>query len=173
MNSTAEVATWDCASVANPNPQDPSDNCVLWRTSYTGFNDWDGDGLNNWVDMDDDNDGILDWLDIDPDCDLDNDADLHELNGSMFRDDGANDIDTDVDGDGLQNDEDWDDDNDGINDFFDPDDGNCGVVDIDNTDNFWGNSWPQGDGDAIDGSEDGDAYAVSYTHLTLPTKRIV
>ena len=128
MNSTAEVATWDCASVANPNPQDPSDNCVLWRTSYTGFNDWDGDGLNNWVDMDDDNDGILDWLDIDPDCDLDNDADLHELNGSMFRDDGANDIDTDVDGDGLQNDEDWDDDNDGINDFFDPDDGNCGVA---------------------------------------------
>ncbi len=169
MNSTAEVATWDCASVANPNPQDPSDNCVLWRTSYTGFNDWDGDGLNNWVDMDDDNDGILDWLDIDPDCDLDNDADLHELNGSMFRDDGANDIDTDVDGDGLQNDEDWDDDNDGINDFFDPDDGNCGVVDIDNTDNFWGNSWPQGDGDAIDGSEDGDAYVAVpnyYWNLT-------
>ena len=154
MNSTAEVAAWDCASVANPNPQDPSDNCVLWRTSYTGFNDWDGDGLNNWVDMDDDNDGILDWLDIDPDCDLDNDADLHELNGSMFRDDGANDIDTDVDGDGLQNDEDWDDDNDGINDFFDPDDGNCGVVDTDSTDNFFGNSWPQSDGDAIDGSED-------------------
>ncbi|MGB0791532.1 MAG: hypothetical protein ACPGQG_03300, partial [Candidatus Thalassarchaeaceae archaeon] len=169
MNSSAEVATWDCASVANPNPQDPSDNCVLWRTSYTGFNDWDGDGLNNWVDMDDDNDGILDWLDIDPDCDLDNDADLHELNGSMFRDDGANDIDTDVDGDGLQNDEDWDDDNDGINDFFDPDDGNCGVVDIDNTDNFWGNSWPQGDGDAIDGSEDGDAYVAVpnyYWNLT-------
>ena len=159
MNSTAEVATWDCASVANPNPQDPSDNCVLWRTSYTGFNDWDGDGLNNWVDMDDDNDGILDWLDIDPDCDLDNDADLHELNGSMFRDDGANDIDTDVDGDGLQNDEDWDDDNDGINDFFDPDDGNCGVVDTDSTDNFFGNSWPQRDGDAIDGSEDSPAYA--------------
>ena len=37
-----------------PESQDPSDNCVLWRTSYTGFNDWDGDGLNNWVDMDDD-----------------------------------------------------------------------------------------------------------------------
>ena len=87
----------------------------------------------------------------------------------MFRDDGANDIDTDVDGDGLQNDEDWDDDNDGINDFFDPDDGNCGVVDIDNTDNFWGNSWPQGDGDAIDGSEDGDAYVAVpnyYWNLT-------
>jgi len=169
LNSSAEVATWDCASVSNPNPQNPSDKCVLWRTSYTGFNDWDGDGLNNWVDIDDDGDGILDWLDIDPDCDLDNDADLHELNGSMYRDDGANDIDTDVDGDGLANDEDWDDDNDGINDFYDPDDGNCGVVDTDNTDNFWGNSWPQNDGDAIDGSEDGDAYAAVphyYWNLT-------
>ena len=83
------------------------------------------------------------WLDIDPDYDLDNDADLHKLNGSKYRDDGANDIDTDVDGDGLANDEDWDDDNDGINDFYDPDDGNCGIVDTDNTDNFWGNSWPR------------------------------
>ena len=158
LNATSEVVTWDCASVENPNPQDPSINCVLWRTSYTGFNDWDGDGVNNWVDVDDDNDGILDWMDIDPDCDLDNDADLHELNGSMFRDDGPNDIDTDVDGDGLANDEDWDDDNDGINDYYDPDDGNCGVVDVDNTDQFYGNSWPQGDGDAIDGTEDGAAY---------------
>ena len=90
LNATSEVVTWDCASVENPNPQDPSIDCVLWRTSYTGFNDWDGDGVNNWVDVDDDNDGILDWMDIDPDCDLDNDADLHELNGSMFRDDGPN-----------------------------------------------------------------------------------
>jgi len=169
LNSSAEVATWDCASVSNPNPQNPSDKCVLWRTSYTGFNDWDGDGLNNWVDVDDDGDGILDWLDIDPDCDLDNDADLHELNGSMYRDDGANDIDTDVDGDGLANDEDWDDDNDGINDYYDPDDGNCGVVDTDNTDNFWGNSWPQGDGDSIDGTEDSGIYAALphyYWNLT-------
>ena len=53
-------------------------------------------------------------LDIDANCDLDDDADLHNLNGSMFRDDGANDIDTDIDGDGLSNDLDWDDDNDGI-----------------------------------------------------------
>ncbi len=163
LNDTAEVVTWDCASVENPNPQDPSDNCVLWRTSYTGFNDWDGDGVNNWVDVDDDNDGILDWLDIDPDCDLDNDAALHELNGSMYRDDGPNDIDTDIDGDGLPNDEDWDDDNDGINDYYDPDDGNCGIVDADNTDQFYGNSWPQGDGDAIDGSDDGDTY-VGFDH---------
>ena len=160
LNDSSEVVTWDCPSVLNPNPQNPSDNCILWRTSYTGFNDWDGDGLNNWIDVDDDNDGILDWLDIDPDCDLDNDADLHELNGSMYRDDGPNDIDTDVDGDGLQNDEDWDDDNDGINDYYDPDDGNCGLVDVDNTDMFYGNSWPQDDGEAIDGSEDGNAYSA-------------
>ena len=159
LNSTLEVSSWDCATLENPNPQNPSDNCLLWRKSYTGFNDWDGDGVNNWVDVDDDNDGILDWMDIDPDCDLDNDGYLHELNGSMFRDDGPNDIDTDVDGDGLPNDQDWDDDNDGISDFYDPDDGNCGVVDIDNTDGFWGNSWPQSDGDAIDGSEDSDVYA--------------
>jgi len=164
LNDTAEVVTWDCPSVLNPNPQNPSDNCVLWRTSYTGFNDWDGDGINNWVDVDDDNDGILDWMDIDPDCDLDNDADLHELNGSMYRDDGPNDIDTDVDGDGLQNDEDWDDDNDGINDYYDPDDGNCGLVDIDSTDQFYSNQagvpWPQNDGDAIDGSDDSNAYSA-------------
>ena len=48
-----------------------------------------------------DNDGILDWLDIDPNCDLDDDNDLHLLNGSRFRDDGPNSIDTDIDGDGL------------------------------------------------------------------------
>ena len=170
LNSTAEVATWDCPSLDNPNPSDPSDNCFLWRKSYTGFNDWDGDGINNWVDVDDDNDGILDWLDIDPDCDLDNDADLHELNGSRYRDDGTNDLDTDVDGDGLQNDEDWDDDNDGINDYYDPDDGNCGFVDSDNTDPFNGGwNYPQDDGEAIDGSEDGSQLRpypndVAYTY---------
>ena len=158
LNQTSEVDTWDCPSLSNPNPQSPSPNCMLWRMSYTGSNDWDGDGINNWVDVDDDNDGILDWMDIDPDCDFDNDAGLHLLNGSKYRDDGPNDIDTDIDGDGLQNDEDWDDDNDGIADIYDPDDGNCGVVDIDITDQFYGNSWPQGDDDPIDGSADSQFY---------------
>ena len=123
---TSTVDTWDCPSLANPNPSNPDDNCYLMRKSYTGFNDWDGDGINNWDDIDDDNDGIFDWLDIDDNCDLDDDNDLHLLNGSKYRDDGPNDIDTDVDGDGLPNDEDWDDDNDGISDYYDPDDGNCG-----------------------------------------------
>ena len=101
LNDSAEVASWDCATLENPNPQNPSDNCILWRTSYTGFNDWDGDGVNNWVDVDDDNDGILDWLDIDPDCDLDNDAYLQNLmvlcSGMM----GLT-ISTRTDGDGLR-----------------------------------------------------------------------
>ena len=63
------------------------------------------------------------------------------LNGSRFRDDGPNDIDTDIDGDGLPNDEDWDDDNDGIPDYYDPDDGNCGIVDNDNSDQFSTFEW--------------------------------
>ena len=48
----------------------------------------------------------------------------------LYRDDGPNDVDSDIDGDGLSNDIDWDDDNDGLNDLYDPDDGNCGLVDM-------------------------------------------
>ena len=126
---TDQVESWNCPSLQNPNPQNFDMNCTVARKSYTGNNDWDNDGLNNWEDVDDDNDGVLDWLDIDPNCDLDDDNDLHLFNGSRFRDDGPNDIDTDIDGDGLPNDQDWDDDNDGIPDLYDPDDGNCGIVD--------------------------------------------
>ena len=134
--------------------------CIRDR-SYTGNNDWDGDGINNWEDVDDDNDGILDWLDIDDNCDLDDDNDLHMLNGSLFRDDGPNSIDTDIDGDGLSNDFDWDDDNDGISDYYDPDDGNCGIVDSDQTDTFSGwSSYAHSDGDPIDGSDDGALYSA-------------
>ena len=166
MNSTwADVQGWNCPSVDNPNPVNPHENCVLMRKSYTGNNDWDGDGINNWEDVDDDNDGILDWLDIDPNCDLDDDNDLHLLNGSMYRDDGPNSLDTDIDGDGLPNDYDWDDDNDGIPDFYDPDDGNCGIVDSDNTDPFNSQYYSHSDGDAIDGSDDGDIYAHDIAHF--------
>ena len=56
-------------------------------------------------------------MDIDPDCDFDNDDDIHQINGK-YRDDGPNDVDSDVDGDGLENNVDWDDDNDGINDLY-------------------------------------------------------
>ena len=99
-----EVQLWNCPSLTNPNPVNSHENCVLMRKSYTGNNDWDGDGINNWEDVDDDNDGILDWLDIDDNCDLDDDNDLHLLNGSLYRDDGPNSLDTDIDGDGLSND---------------------------------------------------------------------
>ena len=155
MATSEQVEGWNCPSLSNPNPQNPDMNCTVARKSYTGNNDWDGDGMNNWDDIDDDNDGILDWLDIDPNCDLDDDNDLHLLNGSRFRDDGPNEIDTDIDGDGLANDEDWDDDNDGISDYYDPDDGNCGQVDNDQTDPFaTSNGYSHGDGDIIDGSDD-------------------
>ncbi len=149
---TSVYDTWGCLTV-NPDPR-----CDTQRASYAGFNDWDGDGINNWDDIDDDNDGIVDWLDIDPDCDFDNDDDIHQINGSKYRDDGPNDVDSDVDGDGLENNVDWDDDNDGINDLYDPDDGNCGVVDTDVNDQFYQTYYPLGDGDAIDGSNDNQAY---------------
>ena len=159
LNSSTEVATWNCPTLNNPNPVSPDQRCNTMRASYAGFNDWDGDGISNWDDIDDDNDGIIDPLDIDPDCDLDNDGLLHQINGAQYRDDGPNDVDSDVDGDGLENDIDWDDDNDGIADIFDPDDGNCGTVDFDQSDAFTSPWYPVGDGAAIDGSTDQQAYA--------------
>ena len=158
LNTTTEVAGWNCPSISNPNPVNPSINCNLYRASYSQFNDWDGDGISNWDDVDDDNDGIIDPLDIDPDCDLDNDADLHAINGALYRDDGPNNVDSDVDGDGLENDVDWDDDNDGIADRYDPDDGNCGIVDSDNSDAFATPFYPIQDQASLDGSLDSQSY---------------
>ena len=129
------------------------------RSSFAQFNDWDGDGISNWDDVDDDGDGIIDMIDIDWDCDFDNDALLHQINGSKYRDDGPNDVDSDIDGDGLSNDIDWDDDNDGITDLYDPDDGNCGKVDYDATDSFATPYYPLGDGADLDGSADNQDYA--------------
>ena len=68
------------------------------------------------------------------------------INGALYRDDGPNDIDSDIDGDGLENSIDWDDDNDGLSDLYDPDDGNCGVVDFDQTDAFYRPYYPVDDG---------------------------
>jgi hypothetical protein len=158
LNTTAEVAGWNCPTLANPNPVSPDPRCNTQRASYSQFNDWDGDGINNWIDVDDDNDGIIDALDIDPDCDLDNDGDLHSINGALYRDDGPNSVDSDIDGDGLENDIDWDDDNDGISDFYDPDDGNCGIVDFDANDNFANPYYPVADGGDLDGSQDSTPY---------------
>ncbi len=159
LNATSEVATWNCPTISNPNPANADPKCTIWRASFSQFNDWDGDGISNWDDVDDDNDGIIDPLDIDPDCDLDNDADLHAINGALYRDDGINGVDSDIDGDGLENDIDWDDDNDGIADLFDPDDGNCGLLDSDLNDGFSTPYYPVNDGGFLDGSLDSQSYA--------------
>ena len=163
LDSAATVSTWNCPTQANPNPVNPDPRCQTRRASFSQFNDWDGDGISNWDDVDDDNDGIIDPLDIDWDCDLDNDNDLHQINGGLYRDDGPNDVDSDVDGDGLENSIDWDDDNDGIADLYDPDDGNCGVVDYDATDAFSTPYYPVNDGGTLDGSADSQLYGTNAT----------
>lgn len=173
MNHTNVVNTWNCEWNSNYDANVDGDGdgtpggsnilCTTERASYTGNNDWDGDGILNYEDVDDDNDGIPDFMDIDTDCDLDNDNDIHQLNGSKYRDDGPNDVDTDIDGDGLQNDEDWDDDNDGIADLFDPDDGNCGIIDQDTSDSFYQSWYPLGDGDDLDGTGDSQRYTDNVT----------
>ena len=84
------------------------------------------------------------------------------INGALYRDDGPNDIDSDIDGDGLENSIDWDDDNDGLSDLYDPDDGNCGVVDFDQTDLFYRPYYPVDDGGDLDGSADGQGYSTTH-----------
>ena len=163
LDKSSDVATWNCPTTSNPNPVAPDSRCNTQRASYALFNDWDGDGINNWIDIDDDNDGIIDALDIDWDCDLDNDGDLHAINGALYRDDGPNSVDSDIDGDGLANDIDWDDDNDGISDFYDPDDGNCGLVDYDGNDDFGTPYYPVADGGKLDGSQDSTPYTNNAT----------
>jgi len=165
MNTSAVVAAWNCPTPTNKNPLNPDLRCQTERKSYVGNNDWDNDGMNNWIDMDDDNDGVPDFLDIDWNCDLDDDDDLHQINGSRWRDDGDNSIDTDIDGDGLANDVDWDDDNDGINDLFDPDDGNCGILDTDQSDIFNQPYYPVGDGGDLDGRSDGQLYGTNMSEF--------
>ena len=85
---------------------------------------------------------------------MDNDGDLHAINGALYRDDGPNSVDSDIDGDGLENDINWDDDNDGIADIYDPDDGNCGVVDYDSSDAFARPYYPVDDCGDLDGSQE-------------------
>jgi hypothetical protein len=163
LDTTTDVAAWNCPTQANPNPFQPDPKCTTRRASFSQFNDWDGDGVSNWDDIDDDNDGIIDVLDIDWDCDFDNDGDLHALNGALYKDDGPNNLDSDIDGDGLENSIDWDDDNDGLSDYYDPDDGNCGVLDFDQNDGFYTPYYSVNDGGDLDGSEDGQGYSDNFT----------
>ena len=161
LDKASDVLAWNCPTSANPNPTNPDPRCQTRRASFSQFNDWDGDGVLNWEDVDDDNDGIIDMLDNDWDCDLDNDGDLHAINGALYRDDGPNSIDSDIDGDGLANDIDWDDDNDGLSDLFDPDDGNCGLVDADLSDAFQQPAYPVGDGGSLTGGADNQDYTTN------------
>ena len=90
-------------------------------------------------------------------------ATLHKINlrKNNFEYDKSNVVD-DYDGDGTCDAGDGDDDNDGAADDVDSDDNNEFVCSDD-------------DGDTCDDCSDGSygLDAVSYTHLTLPTKRIV
>ena len=46
MNATLQqVQAWDCPSLENPNPVNSDPRCITERKSYTGNNDWDGDGF--------------------------------------------------------------------------------------------------------------------------------
>ena len=49
MSTNDEVQAWNCPSLANPNPVNSDENCILMRKSYTGNNDWDGDGITEIV----------------------------------------------------------------------------------------------------------------------------
>ena len=111
LNSSTEVATWNCPTLNNPNPVSPDQRCNT-GASYAGFNDWD-DGISNWDDIDDDNDGIIDPIYIDPDCDPTMMAVASNQRCAISRR-RTHDVDSDADGDGLENDIDWDEDVDGM-----------------------------------------------------------
>ena len=91
--------------------------------------DTDGDGIPNWLDLDDDNDGVLDELDDDDDNDgiadeLDDDDNSPAPQGADWSS-----MNLDIDNDGLPDDEDDDDDNDGILDAYDRDANGNGIPD--------------------------------------------
>ena len=120
------------------------DNVLLIQDA---FGDTDGDGIENFEDLDDDGDGVPDRFDqfsLDPNeaFDADNDGvgnneDLYPVRFEAQFDIDADGIgdheDEDIDGDGLLNDDDpypLDTDNDGLTNRQDDDDDNDGVVDL-------------------------------------------
>ncbi|WP_350292235.1 gliding motility-associated C-terminal domain-containing protein [uncultured Croceitalea sp.] len=84
--------------------------------------DWDGDGVDNSIDLDDDNDGILDTAEnngLNPNADNDNDGvpasiDDDDNNAAIGNADGNVQPEFDADGDNIPNAYDLDSDNDGI-----------------------------------------------------------
>ena len=159
---------------------DPNDNMSVPQ-------DTDADGICDPLDMDTDGDGVIDSEDAFPE----------DANESSDGDgDGIGDnADEDLDNDGWSNiDEELcttnpldatdfpsDFDNDSVCDYIDTDDDNDGVLDSDDRFPLNASEWADHDmdgiGDNADLDDDNDMYddllAVSYTHLTLPTKRIV
>lgn len=108
-------------------------------------NDWDGDGVVDFMDQDDDGDAMMDDSDADDDGDgiADTMADL------------------DLDNDGLIDAVDADDENDGISDSFDEDDDGDGIIDDNEVDvdddGIARDSDEDQDGDGITNAQDADA----------------
>ena len=134
---------------------------------HNNFDDTDGDGVINMIDLDDDNDGALDVYDRFPlhavakyDSDRDGTANVIDMfpndpneDHDLDRDGIGDNSDLDIDGDGIENfidDYPFDTDNDGLNNFVDADDDNDGVNDIDD-------DFPLDENEQLD--SDGDGYA--------------
>jgi gliding motility-associated-like protein len=103
---------------ADPSGQNDGFGCEIQPNPL----DWDGDGVEDSIDLDDDNDGILDTAEnqgLDPNADVDGDGipallDDDDTNGAIGNTDGRIQPEFDVDGDDIPNQFDLDSDNDGI-----------------------------------------------------------
>lgn len=104
--------------VADPSGQNDGFGCEIQLNPL----DWDGDGVDDALDLDDDNDGILDTTENggnNPNADVDGDSvpasiDDDDNNGAVGNDDGNVQPEFDADGDNIPNSFDLDSDNDGV-----------------------------------------------------------
>jgi len=125
-----------------------------------GDNDFDNDGIVNFLDSDDDNDGIADIFDSDDDNDGISDSHEEDSDGDGVPDEiDADDNleDDDYDNDGVPDDEDNDDDNDGVNDDEDDDDDNDGIADDEDNDDDNDGVTDEEESSEEDSEEDNDA----------------
>ena len=142
----------------------PNDNCADTDTDQDGYPDTLLSNCTTTLeeDIDDDNDGVYDIEDafpLDPNESLDTDGDgIGDLTDNDDDGDGFTD---DVDVFPLDSTESLDTDGDTIGNNADTDDDNDGVIDSEDV-------FPLDSTESLDTDS-----AVSYTHLTLPTKRIV
>ena len=139
---------------ADPSGQNDGFGCEIQPNPL----DWDGDGVENSIDLDDDNDGILDTAEnqgLDPQADVDGDGipailDDDDNNGAVGNTDGAIQPEFDVDGDDIPNQFDLDSDNDGIPDNIEAQTTNgyiprSGTVSIDGIDTAYGDGFDAGE----------------------------